>query len=95
MLSFNQLEMLFEPGVGLDGGVQGEDPMVLLEYSDDGGLTWSNEIWRSVGKIGKYKWRSVWNRLGSSRHRVFRVTMSDPVKWVVTGANLEVAGGSN
>lgn len=85
----NSLEIFFESGVGLDGGVQGEDPMAMLQYSNDAGHTWSNEIWRSIGKIGKYQWRAMWNRLGASRHRNYKLIVSDPVKWVITGANLE------
>jgi len=73
----------------------GTDPKAMLRYSDDGGHTWSSEIWRSVGKIGKYEWRAVWNRLGSSRNRVYELTVSDPVKWVVTGANLEATQGAS
>jgi hypothetical protein len=86
----HSLEIFFEPGVGLVTG-QGSDPMAMLRYSDDGGHTWSNEIWRSVGKIGKKDWRATWHRLGSSRNRVYELTVSDPVKWVITGANLEAS----
>jgi len=88
----SQLEIFFEAGKGLVTG-QGSDPMAMLQYSDDGGHTWSNEIWRSIGKIGKYEWRAVWNRLGSSRHRNYKLIVTDPIKWVVTGANLEVQLG--
>ena len=88
----SQLEIFFEAGKGLVTG-QGSDPMAMLQYSDDGGHTWSNEIWRSAGKIGKYEWRAVWNRLGSSRHRNYKLIVTDPIKWVVTGANLEVQLG--
>ena len=87
-----QLEIFFEPGVGISSG-QGSDPMAMLRYSDDGGHIWSNEIWRSVGKIGKYKWRAVWDRLGSARNRVYELTVSDPVQWVVIGANLNAETG--
>jgi len=88
------LEVFFEPGTGLYTG-QGSDPMVALQYSDDGGHEWSSEIWRSVGKIGKYKWRAVWHRLGNSRDRNYRIIMTDPVKWVITGANLEATIGAS
>jgi hypothetical protein len=90
----HRLEVFFEPGVGLITG-QGSDPQAMLQYSDDGGHTWSNEIWRSVGKIGEYGWRAVWNRLGKSRHRNYRITVTDPVKWVITNANLEATIGSS
>ena len=95
MIFHHCLEIFFEPGVGLDGGVQGSDPMACLSYSDDGGYTWGNEIWRSIGKIGKYQWRAAWHRLGASRNRSYKLTVSDPVKWVVTGANLEAEIGTS
>ena len=88
----HQLEIFFEAGKGLITG-QGSDPMAMLQYSDDGGHTWSSELWRSAGKIGKYEWRAVWNRLGRSRQRNYKLTVTDPIKWVVTGANLEVEVG--
>jgi len=89
----HSLEVFFEAGVGLDGGVQGSDPTAMLRYSDDGGHTWSYELWRSVGKIGVYKQRAMWNRLGASRHRHYEITVSDPVKWVILDASLEAEIG--
>jgi hypothetical protein len=90
----HELEIFFEPGVGLITG-QGSDPQAMLQYSDDSGHTWSSELWRSAGKIGKRKWRAVWNRLGVSRQRNYKLTVTDPVKWVVTEANLETEIGSS
>lgn len=87
---WHQVELDFETGVGLDGGVQGENPQVALEWSKDGGHTWSNEHWKSFGKIGKYKTRVKWNRLGKSRNRVLRITISDPVKVVILAAFAEL-----
>ncbi len=66
-----------ETGVG-NGDV--EDPQIILQYSNDGGHTWSNERWKSMGKIGEYGKRIRWNRLGSSRNRIFRILISDPAK---------------
>ena len=83
--SLNALVVDFERGVGLTTG-QGSDPVVMLRYSDDAGLTWSNEKWRSLGKIGEYKRRARWNRLGQFRQRVLELTISDPVDRVVMGA---------
>ena len=95
LIFHSSLEIFFEAGTGLDGGVQGENPKAMLQYSDDGGHTWSYEIWRSIGKIGEYKWRAVWNRFGASRNRSYKLTVSDPVKWVVIGANLEAEVGTS
>jgi hypothetical protein len=82
-----------ETGVGLSGGVQGEDPQVMLDWSDDGGHTWSNEHWVSAGAIGAFRTRARWTRLGCFRDRVFRVSVSDPVRVTILGATLESAGG--
>lgn len=86
-----QLDM--ETGVGLDGGVQGSDPQVMLRFSDDGGHTWSNEKWSSAGAIGNHKKQVRFNRLGVSRDRVYEVTVSDPVKVVLLGAEIDVEKG--
>lgn len=92
-LFFNLLEIEFEAGVGLVTG-QGSDPQVMLEWSDDGGHTWSNEHWVTIGKIGAYKNRARWKRMGRSRNRIYRVTVTDPVKTVMIGAYLDVELGS-
>ena len=70
------------------------DPQAMLEWSDDGGHTWSNEHWVSIGKIGEYKNRAIWRRLGRSRERIFRVTITDPVKRVIIGAHLDATAGN-
>lgn len=87
------LEIFFEQGTGLATG-QGSDPKAMLRYSIDGAHTWSSEIWRDVGKIGEYKDRSVWNRLAAGTSFTPELTVSDPIKWVVTGANLEAEIGA-
>lgn len=87
---FHSIELEFEGGVGLTGGVQGEDPQACLSWSDDGGRVWSNEHWRSIGKIGERNQQVTWNRLGMSRNRVFRLVVSDPVKFVLINAFAEL-----
>lgn len=86
---FHSLQVDMETGVGVPFD-QGSDPQAMLDWSDDGGHTWSNEVWASVGKIGEYRTRLRWRRLGRSRDRVFRVTITDPVKVVIVGATVEV-----
>jgi hypothetical protein len=71
--------------------VQGSDPQVMLRWSDDGGHTWSNEHWRSMGKIGQTGRRVLWRRLGMTlklRDRVYEVSGTDPVKIAIMGAEL-------
>lgn len=61
-------------------------PHACLDWSDDGGHTFGNEHWKSIGNIGEYKNRAIWRRLGQARSRIFRVTISEPVKVVILGA---------
>lgn len=69
------------------------DPQAILDWSDDGGRTWSNEHWVSIGKIGEYQQRAKWRRLGSSRNRTFRLTITDPVPVEIMAANATVRKG--
>ncbi len=92
-LFFNEFQLDIESGTGLDGSGQGTDPQAILEWSDDFGHTWSNEKWASMGKIGQTKWRAMWRRMGRARDRVFRVTISDPVKVVLIGAEIDFTPG--
>lgn len=89
----HSLQLDCESGVGLNSG-QGEDPQVMLRFSDDGGHTWSNERWVSIGAIGAYGTRAIWRRLGMTeklRDRVYEVSGTDPVKMVIVGAELLVS----
>jgi hypothetical protein len=84
------LQLNAETGVGLNTG-QGSDPQCMLRWSDDGGHTWSNEHWASMGQIGEYGYRTFWRRLGMTlklRDRVYEVSGTDPVKIAITGAEL-------
>lgn len=87
-VTVQRLNLDFETGVGLNSG-QGEDPQVMLRVSRDNGHTWGAELWRSIGRIGKYLTRVFWTRLGSSRDFVFEITVSDPVKFALPAASIE------
>jgi hypothetical protein len=77
---WSENELFMETGVGLTSG-QGSDPQIRMSYSDDGGRTFSAERARSFGKIGEYKKRIVWRRLGRVPfNRVVRFINTDPVK---------------
>ena len=84
---FSQLQVEFTQGVGLQFG-QGQDPQVMLRYSNDGGFTWSNELWVSIGKVGNTKNRAIWRKLGQARDRVWEVNFTDPVQSDIIGATL-------
>jgi hypothetical protein len=72
----------------------GIDPQVMLRWSDDGGHTWSNSHWRSMGKTGAYSTRVIWRRLGMTlklRDRVYEVSATDPIKIAIMGAELQMS----
>jgi hypothetical protein len=82
------LELEFETGVGtLDG--QGRDPQCMLQYSDDGGRTWGNEIWRTLGQRGDFIRKVRFNRLGTPlTNRVYTYAISDPARRTLIKASL-------
>jgi hypothetical protein len=82
-----ELELFFDTGLGLATG-QGSDPQASLSWSDDGGHTWSNNFFASLGKIGEYKMRVIWRRLGVTRDRSLRVRVSDPIPRYLVGARV-------
>jgi hypothetical protein len=92
----HSMQLDCETGVGLNSG-QGSDPQVMLRWSDDGGHTFSNEHWKSMGAIGKYGKRTIWRRLGATmkiRDRVYEVSGTDPVRIYIMGAELAISGTS-
>jgi len=62
------------------------DPQVMLQISKDGGRTYGDEIWRTIGKIGEYKTRVVFRPIGFSDNFTFKIRISDKVKKNILGA---------
>lgn len=90
---FDSLQVDMQTGVGLSTG-QGSNPQAMLQWSTDGGYSWSNELWAAIGKIGERRTRVKWRRLGRSRDRVFKVTITDPVRVAIVGASVAVRTGA-
>jgi hypothetical protein len=84
-----ELQVDFEEGTGLTTG-QGVNPQVMLQISKDGGHTWGNELWTTIGAMGAYATRAIWRRLGIARDWVFKLRISDPVKVVIIGAGIKI-----
>jgi hypothetical protein len=68
----------------------GRDPQVVLDVSRDGGYTWINYDWRSIGAQGDYTETVKWSNLGSGRAIAVRLTFSDPSPIVLYGARLVI-----
>ena len=88
----NWIELTMESGVGniVDPG---SDPQISKSHSDDG-FHFGNETSRSLGKIGEYNKRQIWQQEGQApRFRVYRFKMIEDVKPVIIKleADIEVA----
>jgi hypothetical protein len=79
----------------LDMEVGDGSPVVMLEVSRDGGRTFGPVKTLSIGPIGVYLRRFIQRRLGRSRDFVFRISMTDPYRFVITSGSvdLEIADG--
>lgn len=71
----------------------GSDPVIMLEYSNDGGNTWKEAGATGLGNsgtggTGAYRTRAKWRRLGSfdAPGALFRFTVTDPVPFRVSGS---------
>lgn len=94
IIFFNEFELKIQAGVGTAVGA-GSDPQLMLQWSDDGAKTWSNEHWRSMGQIGEYTKRVRWQRLGRAYDRIFKVMITDPVNRIIISAYLDAELGTH
>jgi hypothetical protein len=89
MASHLRLEVGLETGVGTTSVT---DPKIMLEYSDDGGNTFTHFSTQSLGAKGRRETRVMWHGLGMSNNRVYRMSVSDPVTLSVTDTSLDAVG---
>jgi len=83
------LKLIMETGVGLMSG-QGENPRIMIEYSDDGGNTWSSGSWPRVGRLGQFTLQVEFFNLESFYERIFRVSTTDPVNYSLYSATIDL-----
>jgi hypothetical protein len=93
-LFYKMLEVDFTPGTSYLVNGANVNPRITLEISNDGGFTFSNPIFAALGNMGNYYARARWQRLGTSRDRVFKVSCSDPVKFSLLSAMIDVEVGN-
>lgn len=82
---FDALELTLQVGQK-----ENVNPVIRLDWSDDRGKSWSKDRTLDFGAIGEYDKRIVFNRLGKSRNRVFRLRISDANRLIVLGAKARV-----
>lgn len=93
----HMIQLDLETGIGLDGlaSLQGHDPQIEMQFSDDNARTWSAIQSRSGGKVGKFRTRVIWRRLGRSRKRLYRIRLCDPVKWAIVDCYARFTKGTS
>lgn len=89
---YKQFVLDYEAGVGLTEG-QGVDPKFLIRWSDDGGHQFTQWHEYKMGRLGEYRHRVMLRQLGRSRHRIFEIVCSEPVKAVLIDGYVELEPG--
>lgn len=94
-LYFDQIEFILQTGQApttplVDGDGNPRPAQLMLRWSNDGGKTWSNTYYLSVGLEGEYDKRVIKRMLGRARKRLWDVTWTDPIAWQFNNAFLKV-----
>lgn len=82
---FDELELSVQAGQ-----IDNTKPQIMLDWSDDGGHTWSSTRQVDLGGVGEFTKRILFRRLGQSFKRVFRLRMTDAGRLVLLGAKARV-----
>lgn len=73
-------------------------PSINLYFSDDGGITFYPTPTHEFSRLGQYRWRMRWYRLGVSRNRVYKLVCVSSAPIVILGAvqsTSRTSGGAN
>jgi hypothetical protein len=95
-LYFDQIEFVMQTGLApsaplFDGDGNPRPAQLMLRWSNNGGLTWSNWYYLSVGFQGEYDKRVIKRMLGRGRKRLWDVAWTDPIPWRFNDAFVKVA----
>ena len=88
-VQMSELKLIMETGVGIIDG-QGDNPRIMIEYSDDGGNSWNGGSWPRVGRLGEFTLQVEWFDLGSFYERIFRISTTDPVNYSLYSATIDL-----
>ena len=66
----------------------------MISYSDDGGETWSHEIWKDlIGDDKNYLNRIRLHRMGSAYSRKWRIRCSEDIPFTLVSAHARISVG--
>jgi hypothetical protein len=92
-LIVDQLDVDIIPGVGITGvDIEAANPKLMLDWSDDGGRTWTGGRVASLGNVGERCAVASFHQLGAAPRagRTFRLSSSSPVMRGILNANARV-----
>ncbi len=92
-LIVDQLDVDILPGVGIAGSdADAADPKLMLDWSDDGGRTWTGGRIASLGRVGESFAIASYHQLGSTQGagRTFRLASSSSVMRGILNADARV-----
>lgn len=78
------VELDMKSGVGTLSG-QGQNPVALMQVSDDENNTYSMPISQPIGQMGQYKTTIRWSQIGYSYNMSFKFTITDPIEVAISG----------
>lgn len=88
-MNLNKFLVMMDTGVGIATG-QGSDPKMVGRFSIDGGKTYTNELWQSIGAEGSFLTEVFWTKFGQGRSFIAKLNYSEPTKFHIVGAFVEV-----
>lgn len=88
-VQMSRFELIMEKGVGLLTG-QGEDPLIMIEASYDGGNSWVTGTWMRIGRLGEFNIRAEWHSMKSFYDMIIRITTSDPVAYNIYSGAIDI-----
>lgn len=91
-MSVNEYRLFLKQGTGLESGID-QNPLISLEVSWDGGISYGESRSASLGEAGKRFTKTFWNTLGVSDSWVFRHRHYNKTKCIILGAMGNVSGG--
>ncbi len=77
-IGMSKFTLIMETGVGLITG-QGENPQIMFQASYDGGKSWTDEDWVSIGRLGEGRAKVEWHNMATAYEIDIRFRVSDPV----------------
>lgn len=92
MRLFSTHKILIDMANG-EGSVYSQTPKLMVDWSDDGGHTWSPEVWLNAGRVGEYFQRVELSRVGGGYQRIYRIKESTQTPITLFSMYADIEGG--